>query len=312
MQRVQVAALSGTFRIGTRGSALARVQASRAQTLLEQQHPHQRFEQVIISTHGDRDKQTPLTIIGGQGVFVKELQRALIDGEIDCAVHSLKDLPSELPQELDLAAIVERNDPRDVLVSSSGKTLMELPAGARVGTSSRRRAAELLHVRPDIEIVDLRGNVDTRMTKVLDGSPERYDAAILAAAGVLRMGWGERIVEYLDPAVFVPSPGQAALGIECRAGDVSAHRVLDTVHDPTLGLLTGAERAFLRAVGGGCRSPIGAHATLEPDGQVMLRAMLASEDLSRVHLETITAATADINAAACELAGRMLAAVQAG
>lgn len=310
MQQADASAVAATFRIGTRGSALARVQARRAQYLLESTHPDLRCDQVVISTQGDRDKQTPLTIIGGQGVFVKELQRALLEDEIDCAVHSLKDLPSEVPDELTLAAVVERDDPRDVLVSPSGAHLDDLPAAARVGTSSRRRAAELLHIRPDLQIIDLRGNLDTRMRKVLDGSPERYDAAVLAAAGVLRMGWGDRITEYLDPDSFVPSPSQAALGIECRVHDGETLQLLQDIHDPGVAETTDAERAFLRAVGGGCRSPIGAHATKEPDGRIRLRLMLASEDLTTVKLETVSAAPADIAQAASELAVRMLAEVQ--
>lgn len=309
MQQIDATPGSRLFRIGTRGSALARVQASRTQRLLEASAGDISCEKVIISTQGDRDKQTPLTIIGGQGVFVKELQRALIEGEVDCAVHSLKDLPSELPEELRLAAVIERDDPRDVLISPDGATLNGLKSGARVGTSSRRRAAQLRHVRPDLEIVDLRGNVDTRMSKVLNGSPEKYDAALLAAAGVHRMGWGERISEYLDPDVFVPSPGQAALGIECRTDDQSSQEILAQIHEADLALLTGAERAFLRGVGGGCRSPIGAYATFEVDGRVRLRTMLASEDLDSVHYETIVEHRHTIAEAALELAARMLATV---
>ena len=195
------------MRIGTRGSILAKIQAERVKARLEATYPGLDCELVVVSTIGDRDKQTPLTVIGGQGIFAKELQAAMLDGRIDCAVHSLKDLPSLLPAELTLAAVLDRDDPRDVFLSPTGATLDELPEGSRVGTSSRRRMAQLLHARPDVEIIELRGNVDTRVSKVMDGGPERYDGAILAAAGMRRMGYEEHIAQLLDLDRFTPAPG---------------------------------------------------------------------------------------------------------
>jgi hydroxymethylbilane synthase len=291
-----------TIRIGTRGSALAQIQARRVRDRLETAFPGLDCELIIINTAGDRDKETPLTVIGGQGVFAKELQLALLDHRIDCAVHSLKDLPSVLPEGLRLAAALERDDPRDVILSPHGATLDELPAGARVGTSSRRRMAQLLHVRPDVEIVELRGNVDTRVSKVMNGSSERYDAAILAAAGIRRMGYDEQISESLDVNRFTPAPGQAALGIECRADDDPVLDLFAALNDPTVAATTGAERAFLREFGGGCTMPIGAYGTLEDD-QVRLRVMVASEDLSNLQAEHVTAHKDEIERAAAE-AGR--------
>ncbi|MFW6074411.1 MAG: hydroxymethylbilane synthase [Chloroflexota bacterium] len=297
------------LRIGTRGSALARYQATRVQARLEAAYPDIRFEQLLISTQGDRDKKTPLTILGGQGIFVKELQRALIEGEVDCAVHSLKDLPSRTPDELTLIAVAERDDPRDVLISSHYRGFDELPEGGRVGTSSRRRMAQIRRLRPDLETVELRGNIDTRMSKVLEGSEERYDAAVLAAAGVLRMGWGDRIAEYLSVDDFIPAPGQAALGIECRAGDDRAGHLLAGIQDPEVATTTAAERAFLAAIGAGCRSPVGAYATLEAD-QVTLRAMVADESLKRIEVARVSGGPSQINSLAAELAVEMLAAVE--
>lgn len=296
-------------RIGTRGSALARYQAARVQSLLESAHPNMQFEQVVISTQGDRDKSTPLTILGGQGVFVKELQRAVLEGEVDCAVHSLKDLPSLLPDDLELVAIVERDDPRDILVSKYYSSIDQLPAGGRVGTSSRRRMAQVKRKRPDLEIVELRGNVDTRMSKVLDGSEERYDGAILAAAGVMRMGWGDRISEYLNVDDFTPAPGQAALGIEVRRGDQRMAELFAPIRDDETAFLTGVERAFLAAIGAGCRSPVGAHATFDEDG-VLLRAMVADEALERIEVARISGSRDDITPIASDLARTMLAEVE--
>lgn len=309
MQIADAISTPTVVRIGTRGSALARFQASRTQALLEAAHPNIQFEQVVISTQGDRDKVTPLTILGGQGVFVKELQRALLENEVDCAVHSLKDLPSLLPDDLELVAIIDRDDPRDVLVSPYYSGIDELPHGARVGTSSRRRMAQLRRKRPDVEIVELRGNVDTRMSKVLDGSEERYDAAVLAAAGVSRMGWSGRIAEYLNVDDFTPAPGQAALGVECRRGDERMAQLFAPIRDLETAFLTGVERTFLAAIGGGCRSPVGAFATLEGE-TVLLRAMVADEALRKIEVSRISSSPAEITEQAAILARSMLAAVE--
>ena len=292
------------FTIGTRGSALARIQAGRVKQRLEAAFPALDCELVVVNTQGDRDKQTPLTVIGGQGIFAKELQLALLEDRINCAVHSLKDLPSVLPDELALAAVMERDDPRDVFLSPDGCTLDEVPEGARVGTSSRRRMAQILHARPDVEIVELRGNVDTRVSKVMDGSPERYDGAVLAAAGIKRMGYQDAIAQTLDIDRFPPAPGQAALGVECRADDEVTRGMFDTLSDPATVVTTGAERAFLREFGGGCTMPIGAHGTLD-DGIVTLRVMVASEDLRNVEFDTLRAAPDEIERVAAGTARTM-------
>lgn len=299
---------AGVFRIGTRGSALALHQANRIKSRLEAAAPEQEYELVVVNTQGDRDKSTPLTIIGGQGVFAKELQRALVDGEIDCAVHSLKDLPTFLPDRLTLAAVLERDDPRDVLISANGVTLKDLSPGSKVGTSSRRRVAQVLASRPDVETSELRGNVDTRMSKVLDPGGE-YAAAVLAAAGVLRMGWEGQISEYLSLDDFTPPPGQAALGVECRRDDERALALLERINDEDTEFVTSVERAFLRALGGGCRSPIGAHGTLVNGGAVTLRTMVASEDLQRIEKRSTTIARNTALEVADELAREMLALV---
>lgn len=270
-----------TVRIGTRGSALAQLQAQQVVNALQAVRPELTCELVIVSTQGDRDKQTPLSVIGGQGIFVRELQRALQDGEIDCAVHSAKDMPAQFPEHSVLAAILDRIDPRDVLVSRHAGGLAALPAGARVGASSPRRKAQLQVARPDLHMVELRGNIDTRISKVLDDPEQRYDAAILAAAGIERMGWSARISEWLDVATFTPAPGQGALGVECRASDSALRLLLAEVADPRATAEVETERAFLRALGGGCRSPLAATARVERD-RLHLWAMFSNEDMTRV------------------------------
>ncbi len=275
-----------TLRIGTRGSALALYQTNLVVERLESRHPDLHCEVAIISTQGDRDKETPLSIIGGQGVFIKELEHAILTGEVDCAVHSLKDLPSIVPDGLILAAILDREDPRDVLVSRHPGGLGGLPAGARVGTSSRRRMAELKEARPDLTAAELRGNIDTRVSKVTGDEPA-YDAAILAAAGLLRMQRSDQVSEFLDVDVFTPAPGQAALTVECREDDLATRAILATIHDDETAMLVNVERAFLRGVGGGCRSPVGAFAERVEAG-IRLRAMLADEEITTIQRVDVT------------------------
>src|SRR5215472_12554529 len=210
--------MSGTrvVRVGTRGSALAIAQTVLVIDALSAIAPDVQFEQVIIRTEGDRDKVTPLAVIGGQGVFTASLQNALLNGEVDCAVHSAKDLPPVTPGGLTLAAFPQRADARDVFISRHGLPLGGLPSGARIGTSSRRRIVQARATNPDIELIELRGNLDTRLRK---STEPQYDGIIVAAAGLDRMGWQERITEYLSVDRFVPSPGQGALAVECRADD---------------------------------------------------------------------------------------------
>jgi hydroxymethylbilane synthase len=290
-------------RVGTRGSALALEQTRRVVDALAASGHELAIETRVIATQGDVDKQTPLAILGGHGVFAKELEAALLAGEIDLAVHSAKDLTSELPEGLRIGAVPPREDPRDVLVSRDGRTLAQLPGGARVGTSSRRRVVQLRRLRPDLTVVELRGNLDTRLRKIAEGQ-DGLDAGILAAAGIVRMGWEERITEYLPLDDFVPAPGQGALAAECRDGDAEVLHLLTLIDDENAAAAVTVERAFLRAVGGGCRSPIAAHATIA-GGRVRLRAMFADEALTTACFGERHVSLADAEAAATELAGEL-------
>lgn len=278
-----------TVRVGTRGSALALAQTELAIAALRAADATftYTYEPVIIRTEGDRDKTTPLTVIGGQGVFTITLQEALRRGEVDMVVHSAKDLPPITPAGLVLAAFPERADPRDVFISRHGLPLAQLPSGARVGTSSRRRAVQAQAINPNIEIVELRGNLDTRLRKSTEAE---YDGIIVAAAGLDRMGWQDRITEYLPVWRFVPSPGQGALAIECRADDHELHTALARIdHLPTHVALT-AERAALTTLGAGCRMPFAAYADVTNDGMIYeMYGMLADEDgsnLRRLKIDT--------------------------
>jgi hydroxymethylbilane synthase len=242
--------------IGTRGSALAIAQATRIADLLAASIPGFRSELRIVRTEGDDDKTSPLTVIGGRGVFTSGLQTALVAGDIDVAVHSAKDLPALEPDGLVLAAFPEREDPRDVVVSRHGVGLRGLPSRPRIGTSSRRRAMQVSLARPDATIVELRGNVDTRLKKA---TTEEYDAIVLAAAGLCRVGLIGRVTEYLSLHQFVPAPGQGALAVEVRATDADAMAVVAAIDAPDVSTPVRAERAFLRALGAGCTTPLGVH-----------------------------------------------------
>ena len=270
---------------GTRGSRLALRQTDLVVAMLLQARATAAGSSVAepsidireIRTEGDRDATTPLSRIGGQGVFVKELERALVRGEIDFAVHSLKDVPAELAAGCLIAAVPPRADPRDALVSRSGAPLAGLPAGARVGTGSARRAAQLRATRPDVEPVEIRGNVDTRIRKVDDGE---FDAAVLAVAGLERLGLLERASEVLEPDVMLPAVGQGALAVEARADDAGVLALLATIDDHDARLACEAERAFLSRLGGGCRLPFGALATVDGD-EMRIEGFIANDDGSR-------------------------------
>lgn len=266
-------AATGALRLGTRRSALAMTQSRQvAQLLAERSGREVRLVEVV--THGDVSA-APLSVIGGTGVFTSALRAALLAGEVDLAVHSLKDLPTAPAPGLVLAAVPAREDPRDVLVARDGATLAQLPAGARVGTGSPRRAAQLRAVRPDLEVVDVRGNVDTRLRLVAEGA---VDAVVLARAGLLRLGLESAATEVLDPEVVVPAPGQGALAVECRADDAAtAAACAGLDHAMTRAEVT-AERALLAALEAGCTAPVGALATAGEGGQVHLRAVVASPD----------------------------------
>jgi hydroxymethylbilane synthase len=250
-----------TLTVGTRGSALARWQTDWVIDRLRAAWPDLDCTIKLFQTSGDKILDKPLPEIGGKGLFTEELESALKSGEIDLAVHSLKDLPVDNVPGLTLAAIGERADARDVLISRESWTLASLPHGARVGTSSLRRSAQLLAARPDLKLLPLRGNVDTRLRKALSGD---YDAIVLAAAGVLRLGLGEHISEYLAFEVMLPAPGQGALAIQCRAADQATRDLLQPLEHAATRASVMAERAFLNGLGGGCSAPIAAFATFQP------------------------------------------------
>jgi hydroxymethylbilane synthase len=246
--------------IGTRSSKLALAQTEMVRARLLAAHPGLDVQVEHITTRGDVILDRPLSAIGDKGLFVTELEDAMRAGKVDLAVHSAKDLPSQLPHDMTLAAFPEREDPRDALVARGGLTLNDLPRGARVGTSSLRRACLLRSIRPDLQIADLRGNVDTRLRKLHEG---QYDAIVLAAAGLLRLGLEHEIGEYLPADVVVPAAAQGILAIETRAGDTRLAALLAPLDDAASRTAAGAERAFLGRIGGGCQVPLGAYARLE-------------------------------------------------
>jgi hydroxymethylbilane synthase len=258
------------IRLATRGSALALAQAGLAADALRTSDAGIDVRVVEISTAGDRDRTTSLRTLGGQGIFVGAVREAVLDGAADIAVHSMKDMPTALAQGLTVAAVLERGDPRDALVARSGAALAELPAGARVGTSSSRRVALIRDLRPDLEVVDIRGNVDTRIAKVDDGT---YDAAVLAAAGLARLGRDDRIAEVFDTNAFPPAPAQGVIALECRADDTETCALLAPIDHLSTHTAADAERAVLGALGTGCDLGVGAFATIE-DGILTLVAAL--------------------------------------
>jgi hydroxymethylbilane synthase len=260
--------------IATRESALALWQAEHVRARLSARYPGTSVDLLGVTTQGDRILDRPLAAIGGKGLFIKELENALREGRADLAVHSLKDVPMSLPDGFVLAAISAREDPRDAFVSTRYDTLAALPAGAIVGTSSLRREAQLRERHPGLRIDALRGNVHTRLRKLDEG---RYDAIILAAAGLKRLGLGMRIRALLDPDDSLPAPGQGALAIECRTERVDLRSALAALADRGTTLATSAERAFSRALGGSCQTPLAAYAEWE-EGRLWLRGLLASRD----------------------------------
>jgi len=261
------------LRIGTRGSLLAKWQAEFVRKQLFQATGFE-AEIVIIKTAGDKMQQAPLTQIGGKGVFIKELEEALLDEAIDLAVHSVKDVPTETPSRLCFPAVCRRDDVRDCLVSANGATLANLRQGARVGTSSLRRQAQLRHIRPDLDIRELRGNVDTRLRKVESGE---YQAILLAKAGLDRLGLSQRITEILSPDLCMPAVGQGAIAVETRLKDTEAADALAKLDDAETRTAIIAERALLGALHGGCQVPIGAWARVER-GELLLEACVCSVD----------------------------------
>lgn len=263
-----------SIRIGTRGSALALQQTQEVVEHLKVVWPDLTTDIIVIRTVGDRIQDVPLTQIGDKGLFVKDLEEALLEGRIDWAVHSVKDLPSQLPKGLDLGILAARKDPSDVLVARPGVTLATLPENAVIGTSSMRRRAQLLHWRGDLTIVPIRGNVDTRLRKL---EADGFDGIIVAAAGLLRMGWEGRISDSIPPQVCLPAVGQGALGVEMRTDDDQAKTLFAPLGSQATQAAISAERSFLARLQGGCQIPIAALATIEQE-KVWLRGMISSVD----------------------------------
>jgi hydroxymethylbilane synthase len=289
--------------IGTRSSKLALWQAEWVHARLRELEPGLSVSLKRIKTTGDKILDTPLAAIGGKGLFIKEIEDALRRGEIDLAVHSMKDVPTHVPEGLEILAIPEREDPRDVLVSRGGIAFDQLGAGARIGTSSLRRQAQLLHARPDLSIQILRGNVDTRLRKLEAGE---FEGIILAAAGVRRLGWTYRVTEYLSPDVCLPAIGQGALALEGRASDAFMRDVAARLdHQPTRLAVT-AERALLERLEGGCQVPIAAHATISGETLTMT-ALVASVNGRRLIRDSIQGLAQAAHRLGIELAERLLA-----
>ncbi len=287
--------------IGSRGSQLALIQSESVAAKLSALNPSLKVSVSKIVTKGDRNRHAQLDRMEGVGIFVKELEEALIGGSIDLAVHSLKDMPTEIPQGLCLAAVTERLEPRDVLVSRAGK-LAKLSPGARIGTGSLRRATQLAAYRPDLKISDIRGNIDTRLRKVSSGD---FDGVILAAAAMIRLGWEAKISEYLPLEPFLPAVGQGALGIETRLGDGDIAELVSSLnHLPTWQSVT-AERAFLSALGGGCRAPIAALGTVA-GSTLILKGMVADVNGRRRLYASAEGNTAYPEEVGTKLARRML------
>ena len=289
--------------IGTRRSKLALWQAEWVHARLRELEPELAVSLKRIKTTGDKILDTPLASIGGKGLFVKEIEEALLRGEIDLAVHSMKDVPTRLPAGLEILAIPEREDPRDVLITRNKVSLARLVPGSRIGTSSLRRQAQLLHYRPDLSIQILRGNLDTRLRKLEAGE---YDGIILAAAGIKRLGWSDRVTEYLSPDVCLPAIGQGALALEGRTDDGFVRAVVARLdHHPTRIAVT-AERAFLERLEGGCQVPIAAHAAIT-NGTLTLSALIAGVDGRRLVRDSVQGPMRDAHRLGVELAERLLA-----
>lgn len=262
------------LRVGTRRSALAKSQTQSIIKQLLEIHPQLKIHVVEIVTTGDKILDSALSRMPGKGVFVKEIEDKLLTREIDLAVHSMKDLPTEFPAGLKIGAITERVDPRDVFVTRFQKNLEEMPAGAKIGTSSLRRKSQLLALRPDFQIIDIRGNIDTRLRK---SETSEYDGIILAAAGLTRMGWQDRIQKYLDFDVMIPAVGQGAVGVEIREDDHETESLLKPLNHRLTEIAVTAERKFLAAMGGGCQTPMGGFCEIT-GGQIVFRAFVADED----------------------------------
>ena len=291
------------LRIGTRGSKLALTQSELIKKEIERVHSNVQVELVRIKTTGDKILDSPLAKIGGKGLFVKEIEEALLNERVDLAVHSMKDVPAELPEGLILAAFPAREDPRDAFVSVKYENLEQLPQGVRVGTGSLRRAAQLLHIRPDLELVPLRGNVGTRLRKLEGGE---FQAIILAAAGMRRLGFEDRISQLLSTEQMLPAIGQGALGLEVRHDDEQTIGLIDFLNDEETQVTVKAERAFLKELEGGCQVPVAAFSRLNGE-RLDLEGMVAELDGSNVIRDKITGEKNEAEDMGIRLARRLLA-----
>ncbi len=294
--------MKNTIKIGTRGSQLALWQANWVKNEIEAHFPKTRVEIIKIKTTGDKIVDRPLAMVGGKGLFVKEIERALLDHDIDIAVHSMKDMPGDLPQGLCIGAIPVREDPRDVLVSRNNQLLMDLPRGSIVGTSSLRRASQIKHARPDLAISSIRGNLGTRLAKLDNGE---FDAIVLAAAGIIRLGMKKRITQYLEPETMLPAVGQGALCIETRKNDVNTAPLLATLDNRETRIPVLAERAFLRKLEGSCHIPVACFGIVD-DQEILLTGLVASEDGTQLVKETSRGPVASAEAIGTSLANTLL------
>jgi len=292
-----------TIKVGTRESQLAQLQTTIVTEAIKAQHPEIEVEVVFVTTRGDKTLDRPISALGTRGVFVKELEEALLAHEVDLVVHSLKDLPTDLPEGLCLASVLNRADPRDVLVSKNKTKFVDLPPGSKVATSSRRRAAQLRNIRHDLEFIDIRGNVPTRLRKHDEGV---CDAMVLAAAGLIRLNLEDRITEFFDYERSTPAAGQGALAIECRSGDSEVLATVALIEDKSVRAEITSERAFLERLGGGCSVPIGAIAHLNDNGQLQLTGCVASIDGASIIRESSKGVAAEAEKVGIELANRLL------
>jgi hydroxymethylbilane synthase len=288
--------------IGTRGSALALAQTTWIKERILRHFPDSDVTLKIIKTSADKDTTSSLRSSSSVGVFVKELEQALQDGQIDIAVHSMKDVPTQIAEGLEISAIPEREDARDAFITSSARILSELPRGATIGTGSVRRQSQILALRPDLKILDIRGNVDTRLKKLQDGE---YDAIMLACAGLRRLGLQQRITFALDYEQMLPAPGQGALAIETRGSDARIKAIVSPLNHAPTAIAVSAERSFLHRLGGGCNVPIAVYALVTQD-MIEMEALVASPDGQRRMRDSIRENVKDIEAAVASLADRML------
>ena len=291
------------LRIATRKSPLALWQAEHVAARLQQHHQKLNVELVKMTTAGDRYLDGPLSAAGGKGMFLKELEQALIESRADLAVHSMKDVTIDLPEGLGISVLLPREDPRDALIAAPGTTLENLPHGARLGTSSLRRQCQVRAYRPDLEVTDVRGNVGTRLGKLDNGD---FDAIILAAAGVKRLGIADRVSDYIDPTVLVPAVGQGVIGIETRQSDNTVTALIEPLNDPAAEICLAAERAVSRRLYGGCMLPIAAHAVLEAD-QIRVSGLVGAVDGSEILQAERSGSAADAESLGLAVADDLLA-----